>query len=690
MEDMSKASECAENQPIHRDQIGAFDKPVSSEDIEALFQILLGRPVNNEGYKRDLIAQGMTLRELVRQTRHSDELAWNIRREIDRSRRWPFDNPSRRDPLNYRVPQDLTVMPLDIRRTLIVGSCLMEQWINDIKSFDKSMAADFYLVGGDLPVSPSQSIEAYDFQVIQLPLRAVIPDASFARLSQSDVEGHEALFDGACAAIDRLLALAMRWNRQHGILSFVFSFTIPQQNLVGRLMPRYDLRNPRFFVERLNEALAKALHAYPNAYFFDFNEIAATFGTRFTHEDVISQFNHGGQLHDFDFEYDENRLDPTIRATALWERKFPEVALSSWKELTALYRTIRQADIVKMVVVDLDDTLWRGVVGEVGVDELATSEGWPKALWEALALLKRRGILLAIISKNDESQIVDVWPRILGRHLDLEDFAIRRINWRSKAMNMAEVLEAANVLPRNVVYIDDSPVQREEVRDAFPEIRVLGGPPILWRHILLWASETQVANVTAESSERTRMVQAQQLREADRRLLSRDNFLSSLQIRIRFFDVDAVTHPRFTRAMELINKTNQFNTTGARWTMEQCAAAFGSGTRFRVFELTDRYTDYGLVGVLVTDTAAIRQFVMSCRVIGLDAEIAAVNMMIEESRDRGIGVLSAAMVETDRNLPCRDLYSRCGFVLSGNTWQRATSASLSDVPHVERVFVRGG
>lgn len=665
--------------------IGNLDRLVSPDDIEVLFQLLLKRPVNDEAYKGNVVAHGTTLRQFVEQIRGSEELAARVKHEIEVEHKWELGHAARRTPVTYRVPEDLQVTPLAVHRILLLGSCLMEQWLHDIQSFDPALAADFYLVGGNLPQAPLRPIDEYDFQVVQLPLRFVLPDASFARLSQSDLQGHEALFDQACGAVDRLLESTMRWNRQHGLLSFVFSFMVPQQNMVGRLMPRYDLRNPVFFVEKLNESLANALGAYPNAYFFDFNEIAGTFGRRFVHEEMISLLNHGGQLSDFDFEHDRNRLEPSFRATELYERKFPEVAIASWHELTALYRTTRQMDLVKLVVIDLDDTLWRGVIGETDVNELGTSEGWPKAFWETLTLLKRRGVLLAIISKNDEARVEAAWPDILGHHLALEDFAIRRINWRSKAVNMAEVLAAVNVLPGNVVFIDDNPVQREEIREAFPGIRVLGGTPIVWRHILLWAAETQVAGISAESGARTQMVQAQQQREADRRVLSRDEFLASLRIRMRYFDIDDVRHPRFARALELLNKTNQFNTTGARWTLEACAGAFEAATRFRAFEVADRYTDYGLVGLLVIDATAIQQFVMSCRVIGLDAELAAVNLVIEEFRDRGIATIRGALVETDRNLPCRDLYARSGFVLTGAAWQRGTTGDLVQVPHVERV-----
>lgn len=541
--------------------------------------------------------------------------------------------------------------------------------------------SDLYLFG-QVPESPARPIGEYDFLIVQLPLRAMLPDASFASLDQTDTAGHEKLFTHVVGGIRRLLKTSMQWNKKYGILTFVFPFIVPQQNSVGRLMPRYDLRNPVYFVEKMNEALALELKSYSNAHFFDVNEMLATHGRRYAQEDCLAAFNHGGFLFNHSVSYDQNRLESASKETDIYESRVGAIFLAGWHELVSMYRTIRQIDIVKMVVIDLDDTLWRGVIAELNVDELPTSEGWPKGFWEALAFLKRRGILLAIISKNEESRVLEVWDRILGRQLALDDFVVRRINWRPKAENMAEILAHVNLLPRNVVYIDDDPAKRAEIKAAFPDIRVLGGAPFTWRRILLWSAETQVPEITAESAARTEMVRAQVTREERRQSLSREEFLATLNVRMNLFHVDDVSHARFPRVLELINKTNQFNTTGQRWTREECIAAFTAGTRFYAFEVADNYTEYGLVGVLAVDDVGIRQFVMSCRIMGLEAEVAAVARIIDIVRASGAAMIVGAMVETDRNLPCRDVYLRCGFDATKGGWQRATMPPLPIPSHI--------
>ncbi|MBB5372743.1 HAD-IIIC family phosphatase [Acidocella aromatica] len=593
--------------------------------------------------------------------------------------------PSLIDPLVLRVPAELEITALTPRRALIIGSCLSEALALRMKSLPEPCESDLFLQGTPLPEQPPQPVEAYDFQLVQLGLRFALPDSAFARLGQMDVEGHERLFDLALANMRRAFAEVMRWNQKFGILTFVIPYLVPMANAVGRLLPRYDLRNPVYFVEKLNEAMAREMAAYKNAYWFDLNEIHSFYGRRFVQEDVYSALNHGSFISDFDYEFDQNRLEPSLKATEIYEEKGGDLFGAAWRELVAMLRSVRQQDAVKLVAVDLDDTLWRGIAGETDNDAMPTTEGWPKGLWEALLFLKRRGILLAIISKAEESVTRAAWERIVGRNLKLEDFAAWRINWNPKPQSLAEIMAEVNVLPGNVLYVDDSPVERAAIKAAFPEVRVLGGTPLTWRRLLLWAAETQRAEVTAESAQRTEMVQAQIQREQQRQAMTRDEFLASLKLHMKLFTISDVSHPRFSRALELINKTNQFNTTGKRWTLEEAASAFAAGSVFHVFELADIYTDYGLVGVLITTGNRIGQFVMSCRVLGLGAEVAAVAEVVGWLRRQAEQDVFADMEETPRNLPCRHVYAGLGFSAAPGGWVLA-NANIPAVPaHIQFV-----
>ena len=661
----------------------------AEEVVRGLYSGLLNRPADPSGLRAfvALLARSENPAEalgpIVRRFLASEEYRQVVQKSSAPPKPVVREIPTRQiDPVVYRVPNELTVTPLPIRRVLVVGSCLSQVWAHRMGAMTPPCESDVYLLGTPVPDEPARPIGDYDFQIVQLALRFICPDASFVRLSQTDRSGHEALFAHAVAVLRQHLAFAMRWNVTSGLCTFVFPFLPPQQNLVGRLMPRYDIRNPVHFVEKLNEALVQELQAYANTFLFDLNEIVATHGRRFFQEDVQAQFNHGGMISDFDSTYDHNRLEPAGKSKDFYEEKLDVIFRASWHELVGYFRTIRQVDPVKMVVIDLDDTLWRGVVAELDPDALLTAEGWPRGLWEALSILKRRGIILAIVSKNDESRVVQLWDRILGKQLRLEDFSIRRINWRPKTENMMDILAQVNLLAESVVYVDDNPTERAAIAAAFPTLRVIGGTPLTWRRLLLWSSETQVAAISEESAVRTEMVRAQVEREQQRASLSRDEFLATLDVRIALFKIDGLSHPRFGRALELLNKTNQFNTTGRRWTSEDCRSAFEDETRFHAFEVSDRFTDYGLVGLLIVREARIEQFVMSCRVLGLGVEAAALAHILEMLCAAGAASVFAAMVETERNLPCRDVYRSCGFAPAEGGWRRPNKPPLPRPAHV--------
>ena len=156
-----------------------------------------------------------------------------------------------------------------------------------------------------------------------------------------------------------------------------------------------------------------------NAYIFDHDQIMATYGRKYFQDDSIWQSNHSSAIIDLDFHYDRERLEGAYSASMYLQSKVPDYMGYEWAEILAMYKTIRQIDMIKLVIVDIDDTLWRGVAAEQSESELGLEalEGWPLGLAEALGHLKRRGIVLAIASKNDESRITQILSRSYGRRL---------------------------------------------------------------------------------------------------------------------------------------------------------------------------------------------------------------------------------------------------------------------------------
>ncbi len=568
----------------------------------------------------------------------------------------------------FRTPDGLSSTPTEAKRILVIGGCLSEAIYGQAVTAFPGVEVDHILFNqGELPEAPLP-LENYAFQVVLMPLRAVAPEQMHREHSHETQADFEKSLDVSCGLMTSILDAAMAYNRKSKILTFVAEFLTPQQNMMGRLLPRYDLRNPVYYVEEINRALHMAVSRYDNAFAIPLNEIASTFGRRHIQDDMLYAWSHGSLANDWDYAYDTRRIQQPKKLSELFELNTIDFTRAIWAEIAAMYRTVKQQDAVKLVIIDLDDTLWRGVIVEEGITA-TTIEGWPIGLIEALNALKRRGVLLAIASKNDDAKVSALWHDLLNNRIGMDDFATRRINWNPKVGNILEIIADANVLPKNVVFIDDNPVERAAVKEAIPDIRVLGEDLYDVRRQLLWSSETQVPYITKESAARTEMIQAQIRREGDRVAMSREEFLANLNISIAVNPIADTGDSRFKRAFELLNKTNQFNTTGKRWTLEEAAAAFKRGVVFHSFEVQDKYSQYGLVGVAIVDGAHISQFVMSCRVIGLGVENAVIAFLIESA-----GVKSAAYTETAANGLCRDLYSKTGFVEINGIWTIGESA----------------
>lgn len=584
--------------------------------------------------------------------------------------------------LDYLTPSDLRMTPTKLRRGLVIGSCLTAGMPEIFAANAPFCEADYVLTnnGMGLPTNPVRPMSDYDFQFIQLPLRFLLSERSYMRLRHDQPEAFQNLFDDVCASISSQLADLMVWGQSHGTLTFVSNFFTPQQNPMGRLLPRYDLRNLVFFVEKMNEHLAAEIATYSNTYLLDIDKLSASIGRRNLQDDAVWTINHGAALAETDYAGDQQRLEAIEPIGVYYPHDSHEFSVMVWREIEAMYRSIHQIDMVKMVLVDLDDTMWRGVLADNGSTDL---EGWPIAFAEALLFLKQRGVILGIVSKNTEDRIRELWP--YHDLLTLDDFAIHRINWVPKAENIAEILSEVNLLPGSVVFVDDNPVERAAVNRAFPEMRTFGSNPYLWRRILLWSAEIQTATITAESANRSEMIQAQSKRESQRKRQSRPEFLQSLNIRVSMKTISGVDDPSFPRASELINKTNQFNSTGKRWSQAEGEAWFAAGGVFYAMTVVDDFTPYGLVGVLCVKDGRIHQFVMSCRVIGLDVELAAVSQVLAGIRDAGCDRAYASAVVTPANLLSRDIWARTGFAEDGGDWSLPLTEIPAVPPHIRMV-----
>lgn len=328
----------------------------------------------------------------------------------------------------------------------------------------------------------------------------------------------------------------------------------------------------------------------------------------------------------------------------------------------------------KVLVLDLDGTLWGGVLGEDGIEGLRLSnDGEGKAFYDFQQLLLklwRSGILLTICSKNDEWLGLEAIRTLRFMVLHDEHFAAHRINWEPKATNIAELAEELQLGLDSFVFLDDSAEERALVRAALPEVLTPDLPkdPSEYPTFLMGLNCFETLKLSTEDRGRGALyVQERRRRYEAMGAVSLEEHLESLQTRVRI----RAAHPsEFGRVAQLTQRTNQFNTTGIRRTVDELRSlADVDGWQVLVCEASDRFGDYGLVGsALVAQSAdgpIVEGFLLSCRVLGRGVEeafVAATESLVHQGR----GVL-LRFVSTNRNAVALKKLVELGFVLDEKT-----------------------
>ena len=326
----------------------------------------------------------------------------------------------------------------------------------------------------------------------------------------------------------------------------------------------------------------------------------------------------------------------------------------------------------KCLVLDLDNTLWGGVVGDDGVDRLVL--GYGSAAGEAFAsfqryvrLLRNRGIVLAVCSKNEQSVAESAFTDHPEMELRLDDFAIFVANWSDKAENLRRIADSLNLGLDSLVFFDDNPAERALVRAELPMVAVPEVPddPAYFVRALEDAGYFEAVSFTNDDLSRARQYQDNGRRvQALQSASDMDSFLASLAMTLTIGRVDAQGLPRVT---QLINKTNQFNVTTRRYSESELLAFVDQPSNIALhFRLTDRFGDNGLIAVVLARPDTLERYMvdtllMSCRVLGRGVELELLNTLVALARRRGVQELIGEYIPTVRNGMVADLYHRLGF-----------------------------
>jgi FkbH-like protein len=363
--------------------------------------------------------------------------------------------------------------------------------------------------------------------------------------------------------------------------------------------------------------------------------------------------------------------------TALWHRSKQEVAPTAsplYGDLVGRWLAAKQGRSFKCLVLDLDNTVWGGVIGDDGLEGIALGQGSPLgeayvAFQEYARELSRRGIILAVCSKNDEANAVEPFEKHPDMVLKRGDIACFVANWSNKADNIRSIAQELNIGIDSLVFIDDNPFERNLVRQELPMVAVpeVSDDPTGYPVALSDAGYFEGLSVTDEDRERTSQYQGNKAREALKAAVTDlPSYLRGLEMELIWRRFDKIG---LQRIVQLINKSNQFNLTTRRYTEEDVIAVMADPDAFGLqLRLTDRFGDNGIIAIIIGRLQAdkdlyIDTWLMSCRVLGRQVEPTTLNLIAQEAAKLGAKRLIGEYIPTKKNAMVKDHYAKLGFTV---------------------------
>ncbi|RZF66236.1 HAD-IIIC family phosphatase [Sphingomonas populi] len=393
----------------------------------------------------------------------------------------------------------------------------------------------------------------------------------------------------------------------------------------------------------------------------------------------------------------------------LWLKGKQEVspaAAQHYAELALRLVSARRGRSAKCLVLDLDNTLWGGVIGDDGVNGIVLGQG--SAEGEAYLSLQRyaldlmkRGVLLAVCSKNDEAVAREAFERHPDMILRLEHITSFVANWDDKPTNLSRIADEIGIGLDSLVFVDDNPFERNLVRRALPMVRVpeLPDDAALYARTLARAGYFEALALTEEDRERTALYAANAAREKTRTGgLDITSYLESLQMVLEWKRFDAAGQQRI---VQLVNKTNQFNLTTRRYSDAEIAALIADPHLLALqFRLRDTFGDNGVIAIVIGRLTPggevdLETWLMSCRVLGRGVEAACLAVIAAEAKRMGAAALFGRYLPTDRNDMVREHYPRLGFVqidvaTDGEThWRFDLDRPIPDALNIRVVDIQG-
>lgn len=474
------------------------------------------------------------------------------------------------------------------------------------------------------------------------------PEIVFIHTCSRNIEEKPTVGEDAKSVSEKLEREYARYEKMWTSLSGKFgcviiqnNFELPSERLLGNreagcAYGRID------FITRLNIKLYDYAQTHANFYIHDINYLSAAYGLERWHE----------LRHWHLYKY------------AMSVSAIPDFAYSLSNIICSCLGKNK-----KVLALDLDNTLWGGVIGDDGQSGIEigheTHEGQSYlALQKFVKAHKELGVLLTVCSKNDPENALEGLNHPDGV-LKPSDFTLIKANWNEKSLNLEETAQELNLLPESFVFVDDNPVECDIVKAQVPEIMTINfeDPEECIRRIDK-CGYFEVTNLSADDAKRGEMYAANAQRAAaEKKFASYDDFLASLEMSAVIGEFDPVHIPRIT---QLTNKSNQFNLTTKRYTQAEMEATAASPNYIRLCgRLTDKFGDNGIVSVVIGKKRGaelhIDLWLMSCRVLKRGMEYAMINRLVEEAKKAGIETIFGYYYPTKKNAMVKELFGDFGF-----------------------------
>jgi len=341
----------------------------------------------------------------------------------------------------------------------------------------------------------------------------------------------------------------------------------------------------------------------------------------------------------------------------------------------------------KVIALDCDNTLWKGVCGELGAMEVTIDENFSR-LQEFVLEKYKEGFLLVLCSKNNEADVWEVFDRHPGMKLKREHIAAHRINWQPKSGNLVSIARELNLGLASFIFLDDSEFEIEQMSVGCPEVYAIPLPDSaedygnFMDHI--WAFDT--FRITAEDAKRNQLYQLEKQRKDEQEKFgSLEDFLVTLDIKV---NINPLTANELERAVQLTLRTNQFNLNGIRKIPAEIAALIQEENAINwVIDVKDRFGDYGIVGIVLAgkenNALVINSFLLSCRVLGRNVEDHILNELEKYGEGQGLQRITALFKATEKNKPFQDFLTRTNWLTDSknNSYYRLLTKKTAPNKH---------